>query len=189
MLFGITDISSALDICALHPDGQFKYACASGIYMTLSSEFDNETLEPCKSSKFPSTCFRFGGKMFSKRDRETICSGYEMDPYHELGCIFGEAYNSFAATKSFKTCDIYVPKSKTKEPGNTFYAGCVDGLLSLVALSRTEEEATEFCRRYRHSQKGYETCMQRSTMDPEALSLDEDEFYYNYELLETFNNE
>ena len=53
------------------------------------------------------------------------------------------------------------------------------GLLSLVALSRTEKEATEFCRRYRHSQKGYETCMQRSTMDPEALSLDE--FYYNYE--------
>ena len=59
--------------------------------------------------------------MFSKRDRETICSGFEMDPYHELACIFGEAYNSFAVTKSFKTCGIYIPKSKTK--GNNFYAG------------------------------------------------------------------
>ena len=194
--YGVDQIAVGLDICAQHPDQQYQFACATGIFMELEIEYPEKTFSPCDSNRFAAACFRFKNRLTSHifYDTKDPCST-QPTPYHRRACIWGFAYikENAKPREAYSVCEPYRPQNATEQPAANDYAACFDGFLGsheIVGLS--ERMRNNFCDNLMPYEKAHSICeyyrqntLLRFTFDKgEEEEAGEEVFFYNYELLE-----
>ena len=182
-------ISVGLDICAQHPDEQYQYACATGIFMNIIPEYPEKTFAPCDSNRFAAACFRFKTKLtthFFYKTRD-YCFTQPTD-YHRRACIWGFAYINPEFTKSkyaYEVCEFYRPENPKEQPAADDYAACFDGFLGSHAVNFTEI-GSDFCDDLLPYERAHEICEYycNTTLSSFTFSSDDEVHFFNYELLE-----
>lgn len=166
MLFGKENIPQALHVCEQKTgDSDWQYSCATGVFMDLLEEFDENSFAPCDTSRFPAACFRFKRKTFANLEEANITypCDTQSSAYSRRGCIFGEAYsyvvNSRKSGKDAhsKFCEKYSDKMD--------YAVCVEGIYQSKKPSRFECDAFSF------RQKAFDICSNRHNYAPNQFSF------------------
>ena len=174
------NVDDALDVCAAVDDGEFQYSCATGIFMNM--HISKESFSPCDTSRFPATCFRFAGSFFEKYEKYQGVCDTQCDPYHKMGCIYGQRY----VTKSKdvgKLCTEYWPEVPNQEPESLYHAACVEGYFATRTLKQKTFEA--FCDSVKANHASYEVCERKRDFDRKNVTLSDDT-YYNADLFETY---
>ena len=175
------NIDDALDICAAVNDGQFQYACATGIFMNIDMPVDS--FSPCDTSRFPAACFRFAIPVFENSIGTKGFCDTQCDPYHKMGCIYGQRY--IWKDRNIKVCDEYWPEVPNQEPESLYHAVCLEGYFTVAKLTNSIFEG--YCNQIKENQASYAVCERIANSDKNNFTLGEDEFY-NVELLETYYN-
>ena len=117
--YGVEQIGVGLEICAQHPDQQYQFACATGIFMELEKEYPEKSFAPCDSNRFAAACYRFKNRLTSHifYDTKDPCST-QPSPYHRRACIWGFAYikENARPRDAYSVCEPYKPENPTDQP-------------------------------------------------------------------------
>lgn len=173
----------------MHSDLQFQYACGTGIFMALESEFPARTFSPCDTILMPGACYRFKNRLFSSvlKNVTDICST-QCDEYHTIGCIWGNSYVDHGkAISYFSRCEQYLPKNNLhKERDEVRHAACIDGIFSALEINVFPDVLKEkVCDDLADYPLSYDICMKRKNRSFQIFTFDEDDdFYYNVKILE-----
>ena len=172
------NVDDALDVCAAVDDGEFQYSCATGIFMNM--HISKESFSPCDTSRFPATCFRFAGSFFEKYEKYQGVCDTQCDPYHKMGCIYGQKYN-LKEKDLKKACIEFLPEVPNQEPESLYHAACVEGYFSVEMYN---PKADKYCDQIKEHQASYEVCERKKDFNRKDFTGSE-EAYFNAALLET----
>ena len=154
----------SIEICERNENNDFKYTCATGVFMSSVPNYPRGYPDPCLL-RFPATCFRF--------KRYSPCSQFSSSLYHEMGCVWGQSFMTTDKKPFYVSyfCSQLLPHNilsllddnnnnnndnnneeyKTMEEweggyGYDRYVACVDGYLSNAAMwSVPENMANATC--------------------------------------------
>ena len=176
------NVDDALDICAAVDDGEFQYACATGIFM--NADMDPTTFAPCDTNRFPAACYRFASPLFSKLEEHKIkgACDTQCDPYHKMGCIYGQRYVSKDSDMK-RICREYWPEVPNREPESLYHAACIEGYFATRSMKQKTFDA--FCDSIKSNHASYEVCERKRDFDRKNVTLSDDT-YYNADLFETY---
>jgi hypothetical protein len=197
--YGTAGILRALEICAKHPDWDWKYTCASGVFMVLADEFSPDEWEPCDRLMFPAACFRFKKKksfdLIITGKAGTPCEEFS-DLFYQRGCIWSFAYiaqDNFA--KCFRTCSKFLTDSNSlldtsQREGN--FIVCVEGYYHGNRLANkdraTTEEKLRSCEKFT-VERAKELCVLYSSFDRASYNASSVHWWGTFDILElqTYN--
>ena len=176
------NMADALDICAAVDDGQFQYSCATGIFM--NAPVPSKTFAPCDTNRFPAACYRFAEVFFNKYFEHNVTGvcDTQCDPYHKMGCIYGQRYVSKDKDVA-KLCKEYWPEVPNREPESLYHAACIEGYFATRSMKQKTFDA--FCDSIKSNHASYEVCERKRDFDRKNVTLSDDT-YYNADLFETY---
>ena len=160
--------------------------------MGLVENYSPLGFAPC-GNRFPAACFRFKKMTFQKvlANRTNPCT-QNMDLYHKVGCVWGSSYLSTEAPRKYQTvCQPFLPDYPEQEPEATLHAACFDGFLSakMSKPAATEQIAKNMCNQWRQYPKSFQVCDYHARTNLLDFTFQDESFYYNVELLESYHNE
>ena len=173
------NVDDALDVCAAVDDGEFQYSCATGIFMNIP--MPGTSFAPCDTNRFPAACYRFASSFFKKYEKYQGVCDTQCDPYHKMGCIYGQRY--LAQDKDIDSmCREYWPEVPNQEPESLYHAACVEGYFSVVTFNYSTFK--DYCDSIKENQASYAVCERKKVYDRKNFTASEQD-YYNAALFES----
>lgn len=209
MLYGVERAREAVLTCGESSDHDFQYSCATGVFMSLlepvmddmAPPVPSTSWEPCDTVAFPAACFRFKTSSFKKAMLRSVDFCDEMsDIYHMLGCIWGMGYVTHhlgtEVEDALAFCSPYHPAAharrnredaddpETADLNLERYLTCIDGFYASNKISQVDSElAEELCAEF-EILEAKQLCQKLASREINNIVDDEDEFRWNYGLLE-----
>ena len=183
MVYG-EDYESQTEICGAAQDHDFRYTCATGIFMSLlggtTRVYPMATLSPCDVCRFPATCFRFKTQTARLLDEfPQVCN--RLDDYHADGCAYGMAYSSFNTT--YDDVNEYCSRYRRNE---NRYLLCIDGFLTANKIyGLAPKKQNEICNSLLYP-SSKELCRKKHRERVESMDHDNAMAYrkWEYDILE-----
>ena len=189
MLFPPQDITLAVDVCAASEDEQFQYACATGVFM--NAKLPVNSFSPCDENRYPAACYRFSKlfQSFELQNQLDIACSTQTSDYYRIGCAFGQGFKGYGFTPTIdnilQVCNEFIPDSVDNEFGGDLHSACLEGYFSLH--NDTEDEIFQvICPTLEGVSNSYQTCMRRWQNSFTTFTMESDEQFYNYALLEKY---
>ena len=177
-------------ICDISPDFEFKYSCASGVYMDTKENSERlPTFTPCDVSVFPAVCFRYKTLYREFSSKENYCAT-QNDKYHVMGCVWGYAYQAARADRYRTVCAPWIPPQYAPKDGYEamLHAACIDGIFSGTEMQLiTKGERELLCTDLEDYPISKEICdLRKFSENFNHFTFEGDSFYYNTKILEAF---
>ena len=196
LIYGGERVDKSIDICGLESSYDVNYGCGGGVYMELilqhAFHMTKESYYPCDELDFPASCFRFVDlHPFTTTNNPYPCE-FIKTKYHKVACVWAEGYhtqNSLQFAHNF--CSKYLTYQESDE--FTYYRACADGYFN-VQIQSFARSGPQICSQFIDPYTKdlcieYATVLYKKVSNQLTITSDDDDFRWNYALLEEFRYE